>query len=142
MPEKPKPQEKLTIREILNELVERTNSNIRRLRVLEQNTESAVSRVNTLENSLREQSEGLKGEMKKLSQGIREESERVVKLELALKDVLNSLKRMVSTTKIKELEHLIDVYNPLKSEFVTKQEVENMIEERLGGSKRLIRKEE
>lgn len=142
MPDKARPADKLTIREILNELVERTNSNIRRLRVLEQNMDASKSRVNTVEKTAQEESERVKKEVGELDSRIKEESERIIKLELTLKDVINQLKRSVSTSKLKELESLIDVFNPLKSEFVTREEVENLIEERLGESKRLIRKEE
>ena len=94
-----------------------------------------------MEKASNEQAASLKEDMQKLSKEIREESERVVKLELALRDMMNQLKRTVNVAKIKEIEHLLDVFNPIKSEFITRQEAENLIEEKLQGSKRLIREE-
>ena len=131
-PEK-KEAAKLTIREIINELIERTNSNMRRLRVLEQNTEALTSRTNTLENTILEQGKEFKKLMEESNSRINEESEHIIKLESMVKDIVNQLKRVVTTTKIKELEELISIYDPLKSNFITREEVERLIEERTRG---------
>jgi len=129
--EKGKGLEKLTMRDILNELIERTNSNIRRLRVLEQISESLTSRMNTLENTLLGQGKDLKKLISDLDTRLTEESDRIIKLETMVKDIVTQLKRAVTMTKIKELEELISIYNPLTSKFITKQEVERLIEERM-----------
>ena len=62
---------------------------------------------------------------------VNEESDRIIKLETMAKDIVNQLKRAVTMTKIKELEELIAIYNPLTSKFITKQEAERLIQERM-----------
>ncbi len=122
---------KLTMRDILNELIERTNSNIRRLRVLEERSESLTSRMNTLENTLLGQGKDMKKMISDVEARVNEESDRIIKLETIAKDIVNQLKRAVTMTKIKELEELIAIYNPLTSKFITKQEAERIIQERM-----------
>lgn len=130
---KPEKKAKLTVREIINELIERTNSNIRRLRVLEEKSDSLTSRINTLENTILEQGKELKKTISEVDGRVKEESERIIKLETMVKDIVTQLKRAVTMTKIKELEELISIYNPITSKFVTKEEVERLIEERMKG---------
>jgi len=129
MPAKPT-KAKLTIREILSELVERTNSNMRRLRILEQKSDTLTTRMDGIESLILELKEDIKTRTSELEKRIVEEDERVIKLEGAIKDIVNQLKRTATTSHIKELEHLLDVYNPLKSQFVTREEVERLIEEK------------
>lgn len=126
-----KPQAKLTIREILTELVERTNSNMRRLRILEQKSEVMASRMTTMEETMLDQTENVKKALEALEKTLLEESERIIRMEGTIKDIIERLKKSVSSTKIKELETLLDIYNPIKSQFMTKEEVERLMDERL-----------
>jgi hypothetical protein len=121
------PRAKLTIRDILNELVERTNSNMRRLRVLEEKADTMVLRMDTIEQAVREQRDALKKTATDLEKRMIEDSERVIRIEAGLKDMASKFKKVVTTTKIRELEELVDIYNPLKSNFVTKEEVQAML---------------
>ena len=124
---------RLTIREILTELVERTNSNMRRLRILEEKADVTTSRITTLEEALMEQTKQVKNMVEILEKSIIDESERIIKIEGTIKDIVDRLKKSVSMTKIKELEALLEIYSPLKSQFMTKEEVERMLDERLKG---------
>lgn len=130
---KPEKGAKLTMRDIINELIERTNSNIRRLRVLEERSESLTSRMNTLENTLLGQGKDMKKSLSEVDTRVTEESDRIIKIETMIKDIVNQLKRAVTMTKIKELEELIAIYNPLTSKFITKEEVERLIQQRMKG---------
>lgn len=122
---------RLTIREILTELVERTNSNMRRLRILEQKADITTSRITTVEEALLDQTRNVKKIVETLEKTIIDESERIIKLEGTIKDIIERLKKSVSSTKIKELETLLDIYSPLKSQFMTREEVERLMDERL-----------
>ncbi len=124
---------RLTIREILTELVERTNSNMRRLRILEEKADVTTSRITTLEEALMEQTKQVKNMVEVLEKSIIDESERIIKIEGTIKDIVDRLKKSVSMTKIKELETLLEIYSPLKSQFMTKEEVERMLDKRLKG---------
>ena len=46
-------------------------------------------------------------------------------------EMLKHLKQLASVSKVNELEAMLDIYNPLKSNFVTKEDVERLIAERL-----------
>ncbi|RLJ08481.1 MAG: hypothetical protein DRP12_00520 [Candidatus Aenigmatarchaeota archaeon] len=122
---------KLTVRDILNELVERTNSNMKRLRVLEENADTITSKLNTLESDIFEHKKTAGDSFKKLEERLSELDDRISRLETTIKEIIEQLKRVATTAKIKELEELIEIYNPLKSKFVTREEVERMIEERM-----------
>lgn len=126
-----KPPARLTVREILTELVERTNSNMRRLRLLEQSAEVATSRITTLEEAMLEQSRDVKKALEAVEKALSEEGDRIIRMEGTLKDIIERLKKSVSSTKIKELETMLDIYSPLKSQFMTREEAERLIDERL-----------
>ena len=56
-------------------------------------------------------------------------------IEKTMKDIINEIKKLATNTKLKELENLIDIYSPLKSEFITREEAQHLIDEKLGGSR-------
>lgn len=123
-------QTKTTLRTIIAELVERTNSNARRLRTLEEMVDNLTSRVNILEESSLKERKRLDGEISNLNSLIEKIEERIAVIEKNITEMVKKMKGFVTTAKIKELEELIDIYNPLKSNFITKEEVERMLEER------------
>jgi CII-binding regulator of phage lambda lysogenization HflD len=129
-PQKVERAEKVTIRDILNELLERTSSNMKRLRLLEQKIDSLTSRVNTIENGILEQRRDLTNSISDLNKKLSEDDDRLVKLETGLKEIVAQLKNVATMAKIRELEQLIEIYNPIKSQFVTREEIERLLEER------------
>jgi len=50
-------------------------------------------------------------------------------MESLIWEVVKSMKRFSLVSDVKKLEQLIDIYSPLKSEFVTREEVERLLEE-------------
>lgn len=118
---------KLTVREIINELVDRTNSNMRRLREIEKNIDSFDARIDALEKSISEQSKIINNVKNSIGATASTEIKRIENLENTLKEVIEKLKKTPSLTKIKQLETLIEMYNPLKSQFVTKEEVKRLL---------------
>ena len=125
------PRAKMTVRDVMNELVERSNSNMRRLRVLEEETKAMKERTKAAEDTAKETKKELEKTLEDLSKRVFEESERIIKIENILKDIVSRLKRVATQGKIKELEELLDIYNPIKSQFMTREEVETLIEEKL-----------
>lgn len=131
MPVFDKKQAKKTVQSVINELVERTNSNTRRLRVLEQRGESLESRTNTLEKELLDHSKNLKKLIDEVSTRVTTEDDKILKVENTIKEIVTQMKRLATTADIRGLQGLIDIYNPLKSNFVTKEELERFIEEKI-----------
>jgi len=115
---------------ILKELVHRTNANGRRLRVLEQRNNVIENRINSLERLMTEQSKQIDKSIAGMERTIGKQDIRVIRMEGALREIMKQVKKLATTTKIRELEQLIEIYNPLKSNFMTKEEVQRMIEER------------
>lgn len=124
-------KEKRTARSVLNELVERTNSNTQRLRVLEQRTESSDSRINSIEKDFIELTKNLKAMVKDTESRIAVEDDRVVQIENTVKEIVTHVKRLATSADVRGLQELIDIYNPLKSNFMTRDEVEQLIQEKL-----------
>jgi len=126
----PEAKGKMTVGAILNKLIERTNNNTSRLRTMEQKIDSATKRIQSEEKSFLEYKEEIKTSFSELEERIAELNNNMERIEAMLKEVVNQLKKTATRTHLKELEHLIDIYNPIKSNFVTKEEVERMLEER------------
>ena len=121
--------QKRTVDSVLNKLIERVNSNIRRLRVLEQETGIVKTRLNSIEEDMLSQRNHTHKSLEDLADKIVKLDDRISSTENTMRDIIEKLKKVTTTTKIRELEQLIDIYNPLKSEFITKDEARRMIEE-------------
>jgi len=119
-----------TLHAIINELVDRTNSNTQRLRILEQRGKILSSRANALEQEVLNLNKQIQGVMFSVDTKNKKQEERVRRNESTLKEVVKQMKKLATTSKISELEQLIEIYNPLKSQFVTKEEVERILEEK------------
>ena len=123
--------ERRTVGAVLNKLIERTNSNIRRLRVLEQESSIIKTRLAGVEGEIlsqrRQADKGLKDALAQLTKL----EERLASLESTTREIIAQLKKVTTTAKIKELEQMIEIYNPIRSQFVTREEVEGIIEQRL-----------
>jgi hypothetical protein len=112
---------------IINELVDRTNSDIQRLRVLEQRNDILTSRSNAIEKEILNISRNMQKIMLNIETKNKRMEERIKKNDVMLREVVKQMKKLATTSKITELEQLIEIYNPLKSQFVTKEEVQRMI---------------
>lgn len=112
---------------IINELVDRTNSDIQRLRVLEQRNDILTSRSNVIEKEIININRNIQRIMLNTETGNKKTGERIKKNDAMLREVVKQMKKLATTSKIIELEQLIEIYNPLKSQFVTKEEVQRMI---------------
>ncbi len=119
-----------TLHEIVNELVDRTNSNSQRLRALEERDKVLSSRANAAEQEMLDLNRQIQESVMKIDERAKKVEERAIKTENMLKEVVKQIKKLATTSRISELEQLIEVYNPIKSQFVTREEVERLIEER------------
>lgn len=125
------PKPKILLRDIINDLIEISNTNMRRLRVLEEKTENLITQINSFQDSFLEERKRLNDTISNLSSDIEKQKDRMAKMEKVIDEIVKQFKKVATEAKIKELEELIELYNPLKSNFVTKEEVERIIEEKL-----------
>ena len=131
MPPSKKPR---TVNAILNEVIQRVNDDTQRLRILEQSSESLTSRMNSLEQGMLVNRREFQKAFSDINDGISSLDDRLVKTENTMKEIINHVKNLVSESQIKELQSLIELYNPIKSSFVTKEEMEKFVSQRLSQS--------
>lgn len=111
---------------ILQELVRRTNDHARRLR-------SAEDKVQTIEDRLNSTEENIIDKTKKMN-------ERFADIEATLKNISDELTKLKNSSErinkqaadfarkrdIKELERMFELLNPIRQEFITRDELEKI----------------
>ena len=125
------PGEKRTVGSVLNKLIERVNSNIRRLRILEQESSIYKTRMTSIEQEITSQKNHFNKSVKDLDQKITKLEGSIVNMENTVKEIINQMKKVTTTTRIKELEQMIEIYNPIKSQFITREEAERIVDDKL-----------
>jgi len=116
----------------ISELYQMDSENKRRLRDIEQ-------RLAAIDNSVKRQDSGLlelKGKVLELTGNLKSgksDSDASIKeIQNIINEMLRGMKRMADKSEIVALKELLDIYNPVKSKFITRDEVENMLEEKKG----------
>ncbi len=125
-------EKKTSIDYAITELMRRVNDDTKRLRLLEQRSAAVDSRLASLEETLLEQFKKVNQAFEKSSQRIDEIDNRLAKVEDDTKKLIKQMERVASKTELGEIQGFIDLINPMKSNFITKPEVERMLEEKLG----------
>lgn len=116
----------------ISELYEMDAENKRRLREIEQRLKALDNSVKRAEASLLD----TKNKVLEMAAGLKSDrvsvDSRIKTLENTISDMINNMKRLAEKSELIGLKELIDIYNPVKSQFVTREEVENIIEEKTG----------
>jgi len=124
-----------TINTILNDVIQRVNDDTQRLRILEQSSESLTSRMNSLEQGMLQNRREFQKAFSEINDGITSLDDRLSKTENTMKEIINHVKKLVTESQVKELQNMIEIYNPVKSNFVTKEEMEKFVNEKLSREK-------
>jgi len=124
-----------TINTILNDVIQRVNDDTQRLRILEQSSESLTSRMNSLEQGMLQNRREFQKAFSEINDGITSLDDRLSKTENTMKEVINHVKKLVTESQVKELQNMIEIYNPVKSNFVTKEEMEKFVSEKVSREK-------
>ncbi|MCJ7816549.1 MAG: hypothetical protein MUP55_01705, partial [Candidatus Aenigmarchaeota archaeon] len=111
------------------------NDDTQRLRILEQSSESLTSRMNSLEQGMLQNRREFQKAFSEINDGLTSLNDRLSKTENTMKEVINHVKKLVTESQLKELQNLIEIYNPVKSNFVTKEEMEKFVNEKLSREK-------
>ena len=119
-----------TLHTIINELVERTNSEAQRLRVLEQRTENIDLRINSIEQNILTNTTQMQKMTKDIENRFKKRDESVAKIDTVIKELVKHFKKLATKSEVKEVHHMVDIYNPIKSNFITKEELERILSER------------
>ncbi|MBN2042603.1 MAG: hypothetical protein JW754_02250 [Candidatus Aenigmarchaeota archaeon] len=119
---------------IVSEMINKINDNIRRLRVVEQRISSLDIRTNSMEQSILSQNKNMQKMFKERDVKITAMEDRLFKMETMMKEMVKQMKMMATKSNIDELKTMVEIFNPIRSSFTTKQDVENMITEKLSGT--------
>jgi len=119
-----------TIHTIINELVERTNSEAQRLRVLEQRIENIDTRINSIEQSILSNTNQMQKITKEVENKFRKRDEKLARMDTVISELVKHFKKLATKSEVKEVGHMVDMYSPLKSSFITREELERILSER------------
>jgi uncharacterized coiled-coil protein SlyX len=119
------------VQKVMVELIKKVNDNIKRLRILEQRIAMLETRENSVEINTSNQYKTLQKSISDLESKMNAQEEMIEKLDTTLKEIIKQIKTLASKSDVLEIKELVDIFNPLKSNFVTKEDVERMIEEKM-----------
>ncbi len=116
---------------ILKELVQQSNSQTRRLRLAEERLGILSGRAEAAEDAqqvVRKRAEVGSGA---LEERLKKIEGRVADLERGVAEVVTEVKKLPTSVQVRELENLIQIFNPVKSQFVTREEIDLILMEKL-----------
>ena len=112
---------------ILQELIRRTNRSERRLRIIEQRTQALESRLSSAEDANFKQGKDIKKNVIDLEINLKTSNDRLTKLESDMSKVADQTKNFAKRSEIKEVEAMFELLNPIKQEFVTRKELQEIL---------------
>ncbi len=115
---------------IIADLINRVNENVQRLRVIEQKMQASDARINSVEQNALSLTKNVQKSLDERDARIATLEEKVEKIETAYSEILKQLKTAATKANVDELRQLVSIYDPLKSSFVTREEMERFVEER------------
>jgi TolA-binding protein len=130
----PLPFEKQPVEDVAtmtSEMVRRLNEYSRRIKNIEQRLERMEGRIDTVEETILTQMGDIKINLDKISQKIAGVSDRLNTIENEILRINKDLGKTALKADVKKLETFIDLVNPITSKFVTKDELERALEERI-----------
>ncbi|MEM5821087.1 MAG: hypothetical protein QXP34_02060 [Candidatus Aenigmatarchaeota archaeon] len=99
------------------------------LKFVEQRVIKAEMEIKSLREFLNQIDKKLTKFQEEYNRDLNDLKNKINNLEVEIDKLRAELKRKADLTEIKEVKELFDLFNPLKSTFVTKEEVKRMIEE-------------
>ena len=113
---------------ILQELVRRSNDETRRLREIESRLQNVEERATYLENTNIEKTKKLNERLADMELMIRGLNDEIAKLENALERINKQVGKFARKRDVREIEKMFDLLSPVKQEFVTRHELEQIKE--------------
>ena len=123
-------KEALDIAALSGEMVRRLNEYSSRIKNVELRLERLENRVSGIEETVLNQLNSLKIGLDRLSQKLSSVSDRLTSIENEILRINKELGKTALKSDIKKIEAFIDVVNPITSKFVTKDELERLLEEK------------
>ncbi len=115
---------------MLDEIVRRINEHGRRVRVLEERNRAIETKIGSAEDIILRNAESARLKAEENSSILTDMDARIMKVENDLSKIARDMGKTVKKTEVLELENLLSLYNPLRSAFMTRDEVERLIKEK------------
>jgi len=115
-----------------NEVVKIINANTRRIRSLEQRLDGLEMRIGAIEEKIINEMDALRKNFDEIGMDIKDISKNLNELRNEILKINKTIDKTAKKAEVKELESLLDLYNPIRSKFTTREEVERLIDEKLG----------
>ncbi len=119
------------VQTILNELVRRANEGTRRLRALEERSSLVETRISSMQDSLLKDLEERRVFAEGIAQKLKDFDTSLLRINTELERINKNMDKMAKRSELKEIENILSIFNPLKTNFITRDEAERMIEEKL-----------
>lgn len=115
-------------KKLTGELVKRMNDDTRRIRIMEQRLDRVESSVQSMQENTLNQLNDLKLALERINDKIVSVSEKLMSIEGEILRLNKDVSKTATKRELKQIETFIDLINPITAKFVTKDEVEKMIE--------------
>ncbi|MFH1623331.1 MAG: hypothetical protein ABIA12_02325 [Candidatus Aenigmatarchaeota archaeon] len=116
---------------ILSEIVKRINEDRRRMRLLEQSLERLENSLSALEGSALSQMSDFKLMLERIVSKIEAASARLNAIEGNVSKLGRGVDKAATKLELRQMESFIDLVNPVTSKFVTRDELDRAMEERV-----------
>lgn len=123
-----KPEE---LKDVINELVKRMNEDRRRIRLIEQSIDRLENSMSSIEETALSQMGDLKLSLDRINTKLAPLTERLNIIENDIIKLNKQMSKGATKIELKQIESFIDLVNPVTSKFVTKDELDRALDERL-----------
>lgn len=119
------------IRVLATELVKRINDETRRIRLLEQSIDRFEADMENLEGSVAAQAADFKSETDSTAKQIKSLSDRLLVLENAISRMEKEMAKRATKAELKQIDSYISLMSPMTTKFVTREEMERAINDKV-----------
>ena len=114
---------------IATEAVRRMNEHTRRLRALEEKNDLLGVRINLVEDRLLKTIEEIRTKTGIIEKRLKDIDNNFMRIDNEITKINKMLEKSAKKVELQELQNMLSLFHPLKSRFVTKEEVKKMIDE-------------
>ena len=112
---------------ILQELVRRTNEESRRLRDLEQRIAVLEEKTGSLEDINLSKNKKINDKFAEIEVTVKTAVDDIAKIKNSVEKITSQINKFARKQDVKEIEKMFDLLSPLRQEFVTKDELEELV---------------
>jgi uncharacterized protein YoxC len=114
---------------ILQELVRRTNDSNTRIRTIEQRVQSLETRTNSIEENTLEKMKRINEKFLNIEAAVHNINNDILYIKNSIEKLSRQSAHYAMKKDVKEIERMFDLLNPIREEFVTKEQMEKEIQE-------------